>query len=1166
MGAGLVRRCLFLSGEPVLPTLSSEKIFHHLLRERSRHLEQMRGELREGKRTIVLEKLAGSALPFVLSELILSERRPMLILTAGMERAEDIVGDLEFFGVEQALHYPKWEVLPYDEDDLSIEVTAKSLDVFEAIERRRLDPKAPPFAIAAPIDATMLKVLPEERTRGLTVHIRWGDSIDPSELADRLQAAGYERGPIVEARGEFSVRGGIIDIYPLNAENPIRIDLFGDEIESIREFDISTQRSLEDLGTEASLVIPPGRLKSQLDAYIREGKTLETIFNHLPDDTIVVLESPERFHEVCTYYQNAVERQYEIASKAAGERLPAPAELQLKADELPDLLQRFRRIEHSINPTERNKKSLHVAFERTNYLAEAQELESWLAQIRKLQLQDYLVAVTCDNDGQVQRLDELLREHEISARAVYTDKWTEGFELKDALEGYQDVLILTGGLQSGFAMPDVRLCLVTDREIFGRYKRRYVYKKIYKGKPITTSSEIRRNDFVVHVDHGIGQFLGMRVQSIDNRMVDLIEIEYADKNKLLVPVEKINKVQKYSGPESVHPKLDKLGSTKWAKRRQKHGKEIEKLADELLELYAQRQTAQRPAHKLDTMLQREFESSFLYQETPDQLAAIDATKQDMEKERPMDRLVCGDVGYGKTEVAIRAIFKCVQTGRQAAVLCPTTILAQQHYNTFRERFADFPIRIDMISRFRSPADVRATKKKMKEGGLDVVVGTHALLAKDVGFKDLGLVVVDEEQRFGVRAKERLKEMRTEIDLLTLSATPIPRTLHMALSGLRDLSIITTPPPDRQPIKTRIINFQEEQIAEAILRELNRDGQVYFVHNRVRTIDEVVRRIKEIVPHARIAHAHGQMKESDLEQTMLQFIDKQSDILVATTIIESGVDIPNCNTIIINRADAFGLAQLYQLRGRVGRERRHAYAYLIIPQGQAITELAVKRLQAIEDFAELGAGFSIAMRDLEIRGAGDILGKEQHGTITEIGFELFCELLQEKVLEKSGSVAPRFHEVEIRWDASIYLPPAYMPIEAQRVTFYKRLAGAREFEEVSDIEAELQDRYGNLPGPARNLVESYRLRIACQPHRIAALKKSSNKLRVTFIDAAAIEREKEIRQAVEKRDAFASVRADSFDQIVFTLNETMEPGEAIIQTTELLKNLSAREAHKEAVTK
>ncbi len=1134
-----------------MPAQQTANVFHQVLNDRSTHTKRIYDELHGKGRTIVLEQLHGSSLPFVLSELLLTERRPMLVLTPGNEKAEDLVGDFEFFGVENAFHYPKWEVLPYDDEPLGIEVTAKTLDVFEAIGRHRHNPESEPFVICAPVDSMMLKVLPESRIDELTVHLKWGETINQSRLEDTLQKSGYMREPLVEARGEFSIRGGIIDIYPLNSEYPVRIDLFGDEIESIRTFDVSTQRSLEDLGTDAHLVIPPYSLKKQVESFLEEEGKLECLLTHLPDDTIVVLESPERYQEVCEFFDGSVRRQHEFALKRSEGRIAKPEELLVPNSDLPELFKRFSRIEHSQMPPEPDRKSIHVRFEQINYAGESRDLESWLNQISKLQKQDYLVAVVCDNDGQVQRFDELLKEKEISARAITNSNWNAKIELKDVLKGYQDVLVIVGGVQTGFALPDARLCIMTDREIFGRYKRRYVYKKIYKGKPIQSSSEIRRNDFVVHVDHGIGKFLGMRVQQIDGRMVDLIDIEYANSDKLLVPVDKIHKVQKYSGPESAHPALDRLGSNKWARRREKHSEEIDKLADELLGLYAQREMATRDPHDPDTHLQREFEAGFLYQETPDQLEAITLSKQDMEKEKPMDRLVCGDVGYGKTEVAIRAVFKCVQSGRQAALLCPTTILAQQHYNNFRERYADFPLKLEMISRFKSPKEIKETKKKLQEGELDVVIGTHALLSKTVAFKNLGLVVVDEEQRFGVRHKERLKEMRKEIDLLTLSATPIPRTLHMALSGLRDLSIITTPPPDRQPIKTKVIHFEEEQIAEAILRELNRGGQVYFVHNRVKTIEEVTKRLQEIVPHARITFAHGQMKEQDLEDTMIKFIDREFDILVATTIIESGVDIPNCNTIIINRADAFGLAQLYQLRGRVGRQKRKAYAYLIVPQGRAITETAVKRLQAIEDFSELGAGFSIAMRDLEIRGAGDILGKAQHGTITEIGFELYCELLAEKVAAKDGRRTKRFFEVEVRWDASCYLPPTYIPIEAQRVTFYKRFAEARTDQDLSDIESEMKDRFGALKTEVKNFIETYRIRIACQDLRIAAVKKSQNTLTLTMIEPKADDLVIICKKLVQQDPRWKLAKTTTFDTIVLHMDSEMTPDGALPLTVEFL---------------
>ncbi|MBI1289941.1 transcription-repair coupling factor [bacterium] len=1131
-------------------TSDPRHLFPALFAERSLEMQRLLRELDGTSRTLLMQGLTGSSFPLALSALLKKSSRPLLVLTASIERSEDLVGDLEFFG-DKAYHFPKWEVLPYDDEELSLEVTAKTLDVFEALARHTDGG----FAICAPVDALMLRTLPQDVLRGLTIRIAWGDRVDSAALEKKLVRAGYDRQPLVEARGEFSIRGGIIDIFPLNSENPIRIDLFGDEIESIREFDVSTQRSLSDLGTGADLIIPPSGLKRLMAGHLAAGERLQSLFDFLPKETILVLDAPTHFGEVCAHYLGAVQRQHEIVS-ARESGLPKPAELMLMPEELETRLASYRRLEHGDHAAGEGKGTTRIPFRTASYAGVTTELDAWIAQIRKFQSQDYLVAVVCDNDGQVQRFDELLREQEVSAVAVYESGWSEGFELRNVLSGFQDVLLLVGGLQTGFALPDARLCVLTDREIFGRYKRRHVYRKIYKGKPIVSSNEIRRGDYVVHVDHGIGKFLGMRVQEIDGRMVELIEILYADDDKLLVPIEKIHRVQKYAGPEANEPALDKLGSSKWAKRRQKHSEEIDKMAEELLQLYAARQLATREPHPPDTRLMREFESSFLYQETPDQMKAIVESKQDMERPRPMDRLVCGDVGYGKTEVAIRTIFKCTQSGRQAAVLCPTTILAQQHYNNFRERFADYPVRIDMISRFKKPQEIREIKKKLKAGELDIVVGTHALLSKDVEFKNLGLVCVDEEQRFGVKAKERLKEMRTEIDLLTLSATPIPRTLHMALSGLRDLSLITTPPPDRQPIKTKIISFETEQIAEAILRELNRGGQVYFIHNRVASIQEVVRRLQEVVPHARITFAHGQMKEDELEETMLKFIDHQFDILVSTTIVESGVDIPNCNTIIINRADAFGLAQLYQLRGRVGREKRRAYAYLIVPQGRPITESAVKRLQAIEEFAELGVGFSIAMRDLEIRGAGDLLGKAQHGTISEIGFELFCELLEEKVRERSGGESRLSQQdIEIKWDASCFLPPQYVPIESQRVTFYKRLAQVRDAADLEAVREELRDRYGEPPESARTLLASYDLRLACLPLGIAGIRKSSFKIRITLIQPVAHKLEPVLKKAVAGIPEVRMVAADAMDQLLLTVGEKVD-NETALAT---LKTVLARAA-------
>jgi len=770
-----------------------------LLAEKSPTFQALLTEITAGKRPAVMHNLSGSALAAVVATLSERLERPVLVLTAGMERAEQLVDDLEFFGTPRALHFPKWEVLPYDQEDLSLEVTSKHLDVFDALAIARDPAKAANHAhprrlvITTPIDALMQRVLPADVLEGLTLRINWGDRIDLGKLAEDLDRAGYERVGLVEARGEFSIRGSIVDIYPPNTEDPVRLDLFGDELESIRHFEVSTQRSTRDLGTGVSLSIPAARLKHHIEDHVKEGGKLATFFDLLPADTLVLLDSPERYEEVCTYFESAVRRQYEEILHGRSELGP-PETLTLSTIDLQAGIDKFRRIENTslpVNPDE--KKVARFVFESAGFAPDGDGLEHWISAIRRRQHEDYLVIVVCDNDGQAMRFDEVMREFELSAQVVLDGEAADKVSLRQAVEGYRDILLVVGALQEGFAFRDARIAFVTDREIFGRYRRRHVYRKIYKGRPVASSGEIQRGDYVIHVDHGIGRYLGMRQQSLDGRVMDLLELEYADSDKLLVPVEKIRHVQRYASSQSDAPQLDKLGSTRWMKRRRASRELVEQMAQQLLVLYAKREVAERKPFRLDTIQQTEFEASFPYQETVDQAKAILDVKHDMERHRPMDRLLCGDVGYGKTEVAIRAAFKCVQDGRQAAILVPTTILALQHYRTFKERFAEHGVTVELMSRFQKPKEIAKAKSMLATGELQVVVGTHKLLGKDMKFKDLGLLVVDEEQRFGVKAKDRLKELRAEVDILTMTATPIPRTLHMALAGLRDLSVITTPP-------------------------------------------------------------------------------------------------------------------------------------------------------------------------------------------------------------------------------------------------------------------------------------------------------------------------------------------------------------------------------------
>lgn len=981
----------------------------------------------------------------------------ILLVTANNDHSGEIYDDLQFFGVERTFHFPKSQELPFDSDEPLLEEQIKHLEFLNFLATQATISKGSVPVCVSSVESLFTRVAPLAVMQDLASAIQWGEPLDVEDFSRRAVDLGYERVSTVEGRGEFAIRGGIVDVFPLNTENPLRIDLFGDEIESLRWFDVHTQRSLKNQEAIEHVALLPARERVLVDFALARGNgaPLPTLLDILPAGSLVMLDNPEMFNVLEERFQQLVRRQFAEHSVERAD-LPKPETVYATLADVEKATKRFVQVHHSLILEAPGARSF--AFETSSFETAKPSLEHYITQIRKRLADGYRVMIVCDNTGQAQRMDEMLRENEIGAVEWFADQpGADGGSFSE-----HDVIVTTGLLHSGFIFGEASLYVVTDREIFGRYKRRHVYRKIYKGVPIADAREIRKGDFVVHIEHGIGRFEGIRTQRVDGRVADLIELTYADNDRLLVPVEKIAYVQKFSGPEQAPPSLDKLGGKKWAARRKKSEEDIEKLAEELLRLYARREVSKGYHHGEDTLWQREFESSFLYTETPDQLRAIEEVKRDMGTEKPMDRLVCGDVGYGKTEVAIRAAFKAIQNKKQVALLCPTTILAQQHFNTFRERFADYPIRVEMLSRFRTAGEVKKTLSELVAGSIDMVVGTHMLLSKTVRFRDLGLVVVDEEQRFGVTHKEKLKELRASVDFLTLTATPIPRTLYMALSGLRDMSVINTPPADRHPIKTRVITWDREQIEEAILRELNRGGQVYFVHNRVQNIHQIAEKIREIVPSARLAIGHGQMNEHELEQVMLDFIDQKYDILISTTIIESGLDIPNVNTIIVNRADTFGLAQLYQLRGRVGRENRRAYAYLIVPSGQAITEQAVARLAAIEEFTELGVGFNIAMRDMEIRGTGNLLGKEQHGVMNTIGFELYCRMLEEAVEKIRGEFQEEIQrDVEIQWKVTAYIPSEFVPVEAQRVMLYKKIAEARTLEEIDEVADEMRDRYGDV---------------------------------------------------------------------------------------------------------
>ena len=1046
----------------------------------------------------VVENMHGGSSSALVCLIARHTRRPILLLTSSLERAEALTDGLEFFGA-RAFIFPGFETLPFEHAEPVLHITAARQRALAECMFAQAPSSSLPPVLVAPVDALQFRVLPREVLERLFLRIQWGQALDRDELANRLVQMGYTRESLVESPAEFAIRGSIIDVYPPELEWPVRIDLFGHEIDQIRQFDPSTQRSKPcDTEIEAIRIVPAVCHAPKLE-HLAAGRDLVSLFDLIDPETLVLLDAPGRIEQRATRFAGIADRHWhDLQHRRNAPALSfwtthsvKPTDWLLSADELQRHLDGFQRVALADPGGDDEGASAcpHFRLEVRSFEAMPAQFATYADLFRdRLRLGDR-VMVVCDNRGQVSRLDELLREGEISAADLAGGQSLAGLP-GSADDPAGDVLLAVGELHEGFHLPEIGVLVVTDREMFGRYKRRHVYRKATRGRPIANPSEIKRGDFVVHLEHGIGRFEGVRRQRVDGSLIELLELSYQDGDKLLVPVHKLHLVQKYAAGEAQQPDLDKLGSKKWARRRKKSLEAVRKMAGELLEIYARRAASQGAAFGPDTVWQQEFEAAFLYGETPDQLKAIAEVKDDMRRPQPMDRLVCGDVGYGKTEVAIRAAFKALVEGRQVAVLAPTTLLVQQHFTTFRQRFADYPFRVEMLSRFRTSVQQQRTVRDIRSGQVNLVVGTHRLLSRDVRFNDLGLLIVDEEQRFGVTQKERIKSLRANVDIVTLTATPIPRTLHMALAGVRDLSIIETAPADRHPIKTRILHWDRDQIEEAILRELNRGGQVYFVHNRVQNIQEVARTLEQIVPGARIAVAHGQLEERELEHIMLDFIDARYDILLSTTIIENGLDIPNVNTIVINRADTFGLAQLYQLRGRVGRDVRQAYAYLMLPKGQAITAQAVKRLEALEDFTELGMGFSIAMRDMEIRGTGNILGREQHGAITDVGFDLYCRLLEEAVAEMNGRPLEAPWPVEIRWPSDQFLPEDYIPIESQRIRFYKDLAGARDLDQLDLLLEELVDRYGDLPQPAVNLVNIHRLKIAAQAWRIDSIRPAS----------------------------------------------------------------------------
>jgi transcription-repair coupling factor (superfamily II helicase) len=930
--------------------------------------------------------------------------------------------------------------------------------------------------------ALLPRLSPPDRLRSTSIDVKTGMDLDPVALGDLLAAAGFTREDPVDAHGEFCVRGGIVDWFPAGAEYPIRVEFIGDNVESIRRYDPGTQRSIGTLDRATVVPVSEGDTSEQTG----QAAGSATFFDYVGGRELSFAVSEE--DDVAAHVKKLAVQVDASYQETRGENpnAPSPDDLFLSWAEIEERLTNATRLDQ-----------LAIEDGRPNKVIACQpavefrgRIQEWIGEVRRMRERGDTVVFVAGTEGRAERTVELLAEYDL--RGVMMDRTEELLNVA--------ILVTVGQLSKGFRLPAAQLQIIAEPDVFeeDRAKTERRGDRARRSATKTFLSDLRDlkvGDFVVHVDHGIGIFVGLKQIGVGDAVQEFMELRYAGEDKLFVPVERLDLVQKYSGAGK--PPLDKLGGTSWERAKTRVRKAMRDMAEELLKLYAQRKAVPGYAFSPDGHWQREFEDAFEWELTVDQVQAITDIKKDMETPTPMDRLLCGDVGYGKTEVAMRAAFKAVMDGKQAAFLAPTTVLAFQHQKTLTERFAGFPVRIDMISRFRSKAEQDAIVADIATGKIDVIVGTHRLLSKDMQFKDLGLLVVDEEQRFGVAHKERIKQMRKRVDVLTLTATPIPRTLNMSLVGIRDMSIIETPPKDRLSIQTNVVKFDAHVIERAIRHELERKGQIYFVHNRVESIFSIAALVQRLVPEARVVVGHGQMGEQELEKAMLDFVAKKYDVLLATTIIENGLDIPNVNTIIINRADRYGLSQLYQLRGRVGRSDRPAYAYLLIPPDDTLSPVAKKRLAAIREFSDLGSGFRVAALDLEIRGAGNLLGGEQSGHIETVGFEMYMKLLEEAVRALKGEEIEDDIRAVVNLRVDLKIEDSYVPDMNQRLSIYRKVADARTDIELDRILVELRDRYGPIPEAVEHLEQYGRIRIMADRLGVESIDREAQTVVIKF---------------------------------------------------------------------
>lgn len=1060
--------------------------------------------------SIMISGCIDSQKAHLLSAIANQSSKNMLIIANDETRARMIYDNIHFYN-HNVCYYPAKDFIFYTADVHGNQLVKERLAVVSKICSNQTN------IVITTIDGCADYLMPIEMYKENTLSWNEGDCLDVEAFKSKMIELGYDRQGQVDAPGQFAIRGGIIDVYTLTDDAPIRIELFDDEIDSIRYFDVESQRSIDRIdsitifpATEmildknavgAGISTLKQQLKEQMalfakqkdsdkdnSAYeaIRRLKDIElqlkypeeldyekyvTAFmkNNVSfvdyfdkDDTVICLDEPNRLKERMDFVE------YEFSDSMTN-RLNSGYILPCQSNVIYDTAQIYAKfaawpvvalstLEYKpmlMNITE------HIRLETKSINSYNNRFEFLAEDLQRYKKNGYRVVLVSNSRTRANRLAADLKEYQLNAY------FSEDFD-KAVDKGC--IMVTYGNIHKGFEYPLIGFVVIAESDIFGQEKKQKAKRKQYEGKAIASFNDLSIGDYVVHENHGLGIYRGIEKVTVDRIEKDYIKIEYSNNGNLYILATQLDMLQKYANSEAKAPKLNKLGSQEWNKTKDKVHGAVEEVAKDLVELYAKRQNERGHSFGPDTVWQTEFEEMFPYDETQDQLSAIEDTKRDMESTKIMDRLICGDVGYGKTEIAIRAAFKAVQDGKQVAYLVPTTILAQQHYNTFEQRMTNYPVNVELLSRFKTAKQVKEIKEGLKKGSIDIVVGTHKILSKDIQFKDLGLLIIDEEQRFGVTHKEKIKKMKENIDVLTLSATPIPRTLHMSLVGIRDMSVLEEPPVDRLPIQTFVTEHNDEMIREAINREIGRNGQVYYVYNKVKNIDEVAMHVAQLVPEANVAFAHGQMDEKTLENIMYEFINGEIDVLVSTTIIETGLDISNVNTIIIEDSDKFGLSQLYQLRGRVGRSNRTAYAFLLYKRDRMLKEAAEKRLHAIREFTDLGSGFKIAMRDLEIRGAGNVLGQRQHGHMAAVGYDLYCKMLNEAVNSLKGIKNQNPFETCVDLNVDAYIPSTYIKSEYQKLDVYKRIAGIENKDELMDMQDELMDRFGDLPKSAINLLK------------------------------------------------------------------------------------------------